>query len=58
MTGLLEWIQMTLRHFYHDEHILVENVEEKKAKLLLVYAAMQTIRNGLKLLGIDAPERM
>lgn len=44
--------------FYHDEHILVENEEEKKAKLILTYAAKQTIRNGLALLGIAAPERM
>ena len=44
--------------FYHDEHILVDNEEEKKAKLLLVYAAKQTIRNGLLLLGMEAPERM
>lgn len=44
--------------FYHDEHILVDDEEEKKAKLLLTYAAKQTIKNGLALLGISAPERM
>lgn len=44
--------------FYHDEHILVANEEEKQAKLLLVYAAKQTIQIGLKLLGMEAPERM
>ena len=44
--------------FYHDEHILVDNEEEKQAKLALVYAAKQTIANGLALLGIVAPERM
>ncbi len=44
--------------FYHDEHILVDNEEEKQAKLSLVYAAKQTIANGLALLGIAAPERM
>lgn len=44
--------------FYHDEHILVANEEEKKAKLLLSYAAKQTIKNGLQLLGMEAPERM
>jgi arginyl-tRNA synthetase len=44
--------------FYHDEHILVADEAEKKAKLLLVYAAKQTIHNGLKLLGMEAPERM
>ncbi len=44
--------------FYHDEHILVENEAEKKAKILLVYAAKTTIANGLALLGIHAPEKM
>ena len=39
-------------------YILVDNEEEKMAKLLLTYAAKQTIRNGLALLGIAAPERM
>lgn len=44
--------------FYHDEHILVENEKEKEAKLILTYAAKQTIQNGLELLGIQAPEKM
>lgn len=51
-------IAQNFNKFYHDEHILVDNEEEKKAKLLLVYAAKQTIQNGLKLLGMEAPERM
>ena len=44
--------------FYHDEQIVVENEDEKNAKLALTYAAKQTIANGLKLLGIKAPDRM
>jgi len=44
--------------FYHDEHILVENDTERNAKLALTAASMQTIRNGLGLLGVKAPERM
>ncbi|MBE6030538.1 MAG: arginine--tRNA ligase [Clostridiales bacterium] len=44
--------------FYNEEHILVDNEEEKKAKLALVLAAKDTIKNGLALLGIKAPERM
>lgn len=51
-------IAQNFNKFYHDEHVLVANEEEKKAKLLLVYAAKQTIQNGLKLLGMEAPERM
>ena len=44
--------------FYHNEHILVEDEKEKMAKLALTYAAKQTIKNGLKLLGMEVPERM
>ncbi len=44
--------------FYHDEHILTDDREERKAKLALVVAAKTAIRNGLRLLGMEAPERM
>ena len=44
--------------FYHDEHILVEDREERLARIAVVNAAGQTIRNGLTMLGIAAPERM
>lgn len=44
--------------FYHDEHILVDNEAERSAKLLLTFAAKQTIKNGLALLGVKAPEKM
>ncbi|MDO4384167.1 MAG: DALR anticodon-binding domain-containing protein, partial [Eubacteriales bacterium] len=44
--------------FYHDEHILVDNEEEKVAKLALVESARTVIANCLNLLGIKAPERM
>lgn len=51
-------IAQKFNKFYHDEHILVENKEEQKAKLLLVEAARQTLLNGLRLLGMEAPEKM
>lgn len=44
--------------FYHDEHILTDNEEEKVAKVALVMAAKEAIKNGLALLGMKAPERM
>ena len=44
--------------FYHDEHILVDDMEERVSKLILVRAAKQAIKNGLSLLGMEAPERM
>lgn len=51
-------VAQAFNKFYHDEHIIVENEEEQKAKLLLVDAARQTLVNGLSLLGMEAPERM
>ena len=51
-------IAQAFNKFYHDEHILVDNEQEKQAKLLLTYAAKQTIKNGLELLGMKAPDKM
>lgn len=51
-------IAQSFNKFYHDEHILVDNEKEKQAKLALTFAAKQTIKNGLALLGMHAPERM
>lgn len=44
--------------FYHDNSILVEDAELRKARLALVCATRQALENGLKLLGMQAPERM
>ncbi|MBR3755471.1 MAG: arginine--tRNA ligase [Firmicutes bacterium] len=44
--------------FYHDEHILTDDEDEKVAKVALVFAAKEAIKNGLALLGMGAPERM
>ena len=51
-------IAQSFNRFYHDEHIIVENIEEQAAKLALAKAASNTIKNGLGLLGIQCPERM
>ncbi len=44
--------------FYHDHPILVDDVELQRARLALVHTVKQTIKNGLKLIGVAAPERM
>lgn len=51
-------IAQAFNRFYHDEHILTDNEEEKLSKLALVKATKTVLRNGLALLGIEAPERM
>lgn len=44
--------------FYHDEHILTDDEDEKTAKVALTIAAKNAIKRGLALLGMQAPERM
>ena len=44
--------------FYHDEHILTDNEDEKTAKIALTIAAKNAVKRGLALLGMQAPERM
>jgi len=51
-------IAQSFNRVYHDEYILVDDEAEKLAKLALVIAAKNTIKNGLYLLGIKAPEKM
>jgi arginyl-tRNA synthetase len=51
-------IAQNFNRFYHDEYILVDDEAEKLAKIALVIAAKNTIKNGLYLLGIEAPEKM
>ena len=51
-------IAQSYNRFYHDEHILVDNEDEKLAKVALTIAAKNVIKTGLGLLGIAAPDRM
>ena len=46
-------------HSYYDaERILVDDERIKLARLALVAATSQTLRNGLTILGVSAPEKM
>lgn len=51
-------VAQAFNKFYHDTPIIVKDKEVQKARLSLVYAARQTISNGLSLLGVAAPEKM
>ncbi|MBE6207854.1 MAG: arginine--tRNA ligase [Rikenellaceae bacterium] len=49
----------TFNGYYHDHSILrEENAEVRKFRLQLALIVSQVIRKGMKLLGIDVPERM
>lgn len=51
-------IAQAFNKFYHDEHILVDNEDEKTAKVAMVLAAKAAIKNGLDILCMKAPEKM
>ncbi len=44
--------------FYNSCPIIIDDIELKKARLMLSYAAKTILKTGLDLLGIEAPERM
>lgn len=44
--------------FYNAERVLVDDEKTRNARLALLLAARQVLRNGLDLLGISAPEKM
>ncbi len=44
--------------FYNAERMLVDDAAARHARLALVAATAQVLRNGLRLLGVSAPDRM
>lgn len=44
--------------FYHECHILVDDVEVKETRLALAKCVQITLKNGLWLIGIEAPEEI
>ncbi|OUM88049.1 MAG: arginine--tRNA ligase [Bacillus thermozeamaize] len=54
---LLDLCQLYNR-FYHDERILVEDAQEREAKLRLTEAVGQVLKRGLYLLGLEAPPQI
>jgi arginyl-tRNA synthetase len=47
-----------LHTYYNAEHFLVEDGKLKLARLALISATRQAIKNGLAVVGVSAPERM
>ena len=48
----------TLHSYYNAEKFIVEEAPLRNARLTLVLAVQQVIRNGLGILGVSAPETM
>jgi len=47
-----------LHSYYNAERVLVDDATIKHARLALLLATRQVLRNGLALIGVSAPERM
>ena len=47
-----------LHSFYFAEKVLVDDEQVKRARLALVVATRQVLRNGLGLIGVSAPDQM
>lgn len=58
---LAHYLQELAHHFhtyYNAEKFLVENSALRNARLTLIAATQQIIKNGLELLGVSAPQEM
>jgi arginyl-tRNA synthetase len=47
-----------LHSYYNAERVLVDDEALKKARLTLLCATRQVLKNGLTLLGVSSPSRM
>ena len=47
-----------LHSYYNDTKFLVDDVPTKLARLALISATAQVLKNGLNLLGVNAPQKM
>ena len=44
--------------YYNAERVLVDDTSVRRARLALFLAVRQVLQNGLRLLGVGAPEKM
>jgi arginyl-tRNA synthetase len=58
VTVYLQDLAGALHSFYNKHRILSEDRDLSRARLTLVAALLTVLRNGLRLLGVEAPERM
>ena len=58
ITYYLKDLAGKLHSYYNAEQFLVEDEDLKRARVALIVATRQVIRNGLGLLGVTAPEKM
>jgi arginyl-tRNA synthetase len=58
ITAYLRELAGEFHGYYNAERFLVDDAQLRRARLTLVVAVGQTLRNGLAVLGIEAPDEM
>ena len=58
VTFYLRDLAASYHSYYDQERILVEEVDVKQARLALIAAVAQVLRNGLRLLGVSVRLKM
>ena len=58
LTNYLQELASTFHHFYHKHRVVTDNQELTRTRLMLMQATKIVFANGLRILGISAPEYM
>lgn len=58
ITRYIVGLAQEFNRFYHECPIVVEDIEVKKARLLLTKTVNNVLKKGMELLGMETPERM
>ena len=58
LTFYLRYLAASFHSYYAAERFLVDDAELTRARLALLVATRQVVRNALSVLGVGAPERM
>jgi arginyl-tRNA synthetase len=58
LTGYLRDLASAFHHFYEKHRVVSDDVETALARLALVDGTRVVLANGLRLLGVSAPEKM
>jgi arginyl-tRNA synthetase len=58
VTRFIVDVAQAFNRFYHDNMILCDDLEERQARVALVYATKLVLKVGLDLIGLKAPDRM
>lgn len=58
ITRYIVGLAQEFNRFYHDNPIITDDVEVKKARLLLTKSVNTVLKKGMELLGMETPERM